>query len=214
MIMEKAEVLRNEILGATLVKNLEKRGFAAYYCATREQALAKALELIPPTDVVAWGGSVSIQEIGLLDAVKKRNAVIDRDAAVTPEERNECLRKALLSDTFLMSCNAMSKDGELVNIDGNGNRIAAFIFGPKQVLVIAGVNKITGSLEEALARARSTAAPINAARFPGVDTPCAKTGVCLNCAKPESLCSQILVTRTCRNAGRVKIIIVGEHLGF
>ena len=115
--MENAEVLRNQLMGETLVKNFEKRGFAAYYCATKEEAVAKALELIPEEDIVSWGGSVTLKEVGLLDAIKKRNPVIDRDLAETPEEKTELMRNALLCDTFLMSSNAISKDGQLVNIE-------------------------------------------------------------------------------------------------
>ena len=212
--MEQAEVLRNKLLGETLIKKLTKRGFGAYYCATKEEALAKALELIPETDVVAWGGSVSCKEIGLLEAVKKRNPVIDREIAETPEEKQELMRNALLCDTFLMSSNAISKDGQLVNIDGNGNRVAAMIFGPKQVIMICGMNKVVGTLEAALDRARSVAGTINASRFAGLDTPCAKLGVCADCAKPESICSQVVISRTCRVPGRIKVVLVGESLGF
>ena len=212
--MEQAEVLRNQLLGETLVKNLTKRGFGAYYCATKEEAVAKALELIPETDIVSWGGSVTIKEVGLLEAIKKRNPVIDRDLADTPEEKMELMRNSLLCDTFLMSSNAISKDGELVNIDGNGNRVAAMIFGPKQVVMVVGMNKVAGSLEGAIDRARHVAAPINAARFAGLGTPCAKLGICADCAVATSICSQVLITRTCRVPERIKVIIVGEHLGF
>lgn len=212
--MEQAEVLRNQLLGETLVKNLTKRGFGAYYCATKEEAVAKALELIPETDIVSWGGSVTIKEVGLLEAIKKRNPVIDRDLADTPEEKMELMRNSLLCDTFLMSSNAISKDGQLVNIDGNGNRIAALIFGPKQVVIVAGVNKVAGTLEGAMDRARNVAAPINASRFAGLPTPCAKLGICADCAAATSICSQVLITRTCRVPERIKVILVGEHLGF
>ena len=212
--MEQAEVLRNQVLGETLVKNLTKRGMGAYYCATKEEALAKALELIPEEDVVAWGGSVSIKEIGLLDAVKKRNPVIDRELADTPEEKAELMRNALLCDTYLMSSNAISKDGELVNIDGNGNRVAAMIFGPKQVIMVVGMNKIAGTLEGAIDRARHVAAPINASRFAGLGTPCAKLGTCANCLSPDSICCQMVITRISRVKERIKIILVGENLGF
>lgn len=212
--MEQAEVLRNKLLGETLVKNLTKRGMGAYYCATKEEALAKALELIPETDVVSWGGSVSVKDIGLLAAIKKRNPVIDRDLADTPEEKMELMRNALLCDTFLMSSNAISKDGQLVNIDGNGNRVAALIFGPKQVIMIVGMNKITGTLEGAIDRARHVAAPINAARFPGLSTPCAKLGTCADCIAPDAVCCQVVITRVSRIKERIKVILVGENLGF
>ena len=205
---------RNELLGKSVIKNLAKRNMEGYYCATKEEALAKALELIPETDVVAWGGSVTIDEIGLLAAVKARNPVIDRDTAATMEEKVELMRKGLTCDTFLMSTNAMSEDGILVNIDGNGNRVASLIFGPKQVVIIAGVNKIAKDLDSAIARVRSNAAPINAQRFAGISTPCAKTGVCYSCNAPDCMCCQVVVTRHSRQAGRIKIILVGENLGF
>ena len=205
---------RNELLGKAVIANLAKRNMEGYYCATKEEALQKALELIPETDVVTWGGSVSIDEIGLLAAVKARNPVIDRDTASTMEEKVEMMRKGLTCDTFLMSTNAMSEDGILVNIDGNGNRVASLIFGPKQVIIIAGVNKIAKDLDSAIARARGTAAPVNAQRFAGISVPCAKTGVCANCNAPDCMCCQVVVTRHSRQAGRIKIILVGENLGF
>ena len=205
---------RNELLGKAVIANLAKRNMEGYYCATKEEALQKALELIPATDVVTWGGSVSIDEIGLLAAVKERNPVIDRDTAATMEEKVEMMRKGLTCDTFLMSTNAMSEDGILVNIDGNGNRVASLIFGPKQVVIIAGVNKITKDLDSAIARARGTAAPVNAQRFAGIRVPCAATGVCANCNSPDCMCCQVVVTRHSRQAGRIKIILVGESLGF
>jgi hypothetical protein len=212
--MEKAEVLRNQLLGDTLVKNLTRRGFGAYYCATKAEALAKALELIPATDVVAWGGSVTIDQLGLKQALIERNPVINRDLAKTPEEKLAMMRQALSCDTFIMSTNALSRDGQLVNIDGMGNRLAALIFGPKQVVVIAGVNKVAGTLEGAIDRVRSVAAPINAARFEGLDTPCAKTGTCGDCIASGCICSQMVITRTSKVKERIKVIIVGENLGF
>ena len=205
---------RNELLGKAVIANLAKRNMEGYYCATKEEALQKALELIPETDVVTWGGSVSIDEIGLLAAVKARNPVIDRDTASTMEEKVEMMRKGLTCDTFLMSTNALSEDGILVNIDGNGNRVASLIFGPKQVVIIAGVNKIAKDLDSAIARARGTAAPVNAQRFAGISVPCVKTGVCANCNAPDCMCCQVVVTRHSRQAGRIKIILVGENLGF
>ncbi len=212
--MQQAEALRNAALGAALVKKLQMRGFDAYYCPDKEEAVAQALALIPATDVVSWGGSVTIGEVGLLAAVKKRNPVIDRDTAKTPEEKQELMHKALLCDTFLLSSNAITSDGQLVNIDGNGNRVAALIYGPKQVLVVAGLNKVAGSLEAAMDRARNVAAPINAQRFPGLGTPCYKTGSCANCVSADCICSQIVITRTSRVKGRIKVILVGEQLGF
>ena len=204
---------RNALLGATLVKKLQARAFDAYYCATKEEALTKALELIPKDDVISWGGSASIAEIGLLDYVRKNFRCIDRDMAKTPEERMEIMRQGLLCDTFLMSTNAMTVNGELVNIDGNGNRCAAMIYGPKQVLVIAGLNKVTGNLQSAIDRAHATAASINVQRF-GAKTPCCLTGVCADCNCNDTICNYIVVTRRSKPAHKIKVILVGEDIGF
>ena len=200
--------------GQTLVKNLRKRHFDAYYCETSEEALEKALSLIPEGERVGWGGATSAEQIGLLKALRTGPYhAIDRDTAASPEERTEMMRRCLLSDTFVTGANAISLEGELVNIDGMGNRVAAIVYGPKKVLVIAGVNKITDTLEDALTRARTVAAPINKQRF-GTDTPCAVTGSCADCLSEGCICNQILITRNCRPGGRIQVIIVGEELGF
>ena len=175
--------------------------------------MSKALELIPENDVVAWGGSVSIKEIGLLDAVKRRNPVIDRELADTPEEKMELMRNSLLCDTFLMSSNAISKDGQLVNIDGNGNRVAAMIFGPKQVVMVVGMNKVEPDLQSAIQRVHAKAAPPNALRL-GLKTPCALTGSCADCLSPDCICAHTIITRYNRIKGRIKVILIGENLGY
>lgn len=201
--------------GQVLVKNLKSRHFEAYYCVDREEALAKALELIPEGSVVGWGGATSAEQIGLVDAVKSGNyTVIDRDSAKSPDERNELMRQCLLTDVFLSGANALSLDGQMVNVDGNGNRVAAIVYGPKSVIVVAGMNKVTDTLEEAMRRAREVAAPINKQRFPNAPTPCLVTGSCADCKSEGSICNQILITRSCRPFGRIKFIIVGEELGF
>lgn len=212
--MLEAEAKRNELLGKRLVENLKKRNMDAYYCATKDEALAKALELIPDGDVVSWGGSESLNQIGLIEAVKKRNKVIDRATAATVEEKQELMRQALLCDTYLMSSNAVSQDGQLVNIDGNGNRCAALIYGPKSVVMIVGMNKVAADLDTAMSRARNTAAPANVQHFPGIKTPCAVTGVCANCMSPETICCQFVITRFSRVPGRIKVVLVGESLGL
>ena len=198
----------------TLVKNLQKRHFGACYCETGEEALKKALELIPEGETVGWGGATSAEEIGLLQALRTGPyQVIDRDTAKSPEERTEKMRACLLSDWFIAGANALCLEGEMVNIDGMGNRVAALVYGPKNVLIIAGVNKITDTLEDALTRARTVAAPVNKQRF-GNDTPCTATGSCADCLSAGCICNQILITRNCRPAGRIQFIIVGEELGF
>lgn len=199
--------------GPKVAENFNKRGFEAYYCPTKEDALAKAISLIPEDHVVSWGGSVSINDIGLRPYVLEHRQVIDRDTAKTPEERQELLRKALLCDTYIMGTNAATEDGQLYNIDGTGNRVAALIFGPKQVIVIVGMNKVEPTLETAISRARTVASPMNMQRF-SKKTPCAVTGMCADCLSPDSICNQMVRTRRCAPAGRIKVILVGENVGF
>ena len=200
--------------GKLLVKNLQSRHFDAYYCANKEEALSKALELIPKGASVGWGGTMTCQQIGLIDAVRGGDyRAIDRDACTTPEEREQAQRDALFSDVFLLSANAMSMDGQMVSIDGMGNRVAAIVYGPKTVLVVAGMNKVTDTLEDAIHRARTVAAPMNQQRF-GLPNPCTVTGSCANCKSETCICNQILITRNCRPAGRIKFILVGEDLGM
>lgn len=200
--------------GQLLVKNLRSRKFDAYYCATREDALDKALELIPKGATVGWGGATSADQIGLLAVLRTGDyREIDRDKATTPEARNQAMRDCLLTEVFITGANALSIDGQMVNIDGNGNRVAAIVYGPKSVIVIAGMNKVMDTVEDAVTRARTVAAPMNKQRF-AAETPCMVTGTCADCKADGCICNQILVTRNCRPAGRIKIIVVGEELGF
>lgn len=202
-------------LGASVVKALEGRNFEAYYCDTKEEAAELALSLIPEGSSISWGGSVSVDETGIKDKLQAGNyTLLDRDTVDTPEEKTEMMRRGLTCDVFLTGTNALSEDGQLVNIDGTGNRVASMSFGPRSVIVLAGVNKIVQTVEDAYARARGTAAPINAQRFPGMKTPCAVNGTCGNCKSPDCICSYIVTTRMCRPAKRIKVIVVGESLGF
>lgn len=206
--------MRNEVLANRVVKNLESRNMEAYFVKTKEEALKKALELIPEGSSISWGGTASAKEIGLLDAVHERNyEVYDREEAQTPELKNEIAHKALDCDFFIGSTNALAENGVMINIDGNANRVAAFAFGPKNVLLIVGMNKVVKSEEDAMSRARNEAAPINAQRF-GLDTPCSKNGMCYDCKSPDCICCQILITRYSRVAKRIKVILVDENLGF
>lgn len=206
--------MRNEVLANRVVKNLESRNMEAYFVKTKEEALKKALKLIPEGSSISWGGTASAKEIGLLDAVHEGNyEVYDREEAQTPELKNEIAHKALDCDFFIGSTNALAENGVMVNIDGNANRVAAFAFGPKNVLLIVGMNKVVKSEEDAMSRARNEAAPINAQRF-GLDTPCSKNGMCYDCKSPDCICCQILITRYSRAAKRIKVILVDENLGF
>lgn len=211
--MATPEQIRNDKLGEQLVKALKSRHFDAYYCSTKEEATKQILSLIPAEDVVAWGGSKTMETLGIINSVRNTNKVIDRDTAKTPEEKTEIMRKALLCDTYLCSVNGMSEDGILVNVDGTGNRVAATIYGPKSVIMAVGLNKVAKTEADALSRARNISAPINTQRFE-IDTPCKKTGECANCKSAQSICNFIVTTRLCRPAGRIKIVLVGENLGF
>ena len=200
--------------GEILVKNLKNRHFDAYFCATKEEALAKALELMPEGSSIGWGGSQTCGQIGLLDAIRQGGyRLLDRDTCKTMEEREQIQREAFFADFFLSGANGLSLDGQLVNIDGTGNRVAPVIYGPKNVLIIAGMNKVEDTLEAAINRARTVAAPMNKQRFPN-QTPCEVTGTCGDCKAEGCICNHIAVTRHCRPAGRIKFILVGEDLGM
>ncbi|MBQ3567664.1 MAG: lactate utilization protein [Anaerotignum sp.] len=205
---------RKELLSVTLVKNLEKRHFEAYYCPTAAEAIEKVLSLMPEGSSVSWGGSMTIRDMGLTKAVKEGNYhVIDRDTAANPAEMREMHRQGLLTDFYLTSTNAISEDGVLVNIDGTGNRVAAISFGPNNVIVLASLSKVAQDVDAAIKRVRSYVAPVNSMRFMG-KTPCAVDGTCHNCTSAECICNQVLITRVCRPAGRIKVILIGEELGY
>ena len=157
---------------------------------------------------------MSAQQIGLMDAIRSGNyKALDRETCNTPEERDQMGHTCLGADVFLTGANGLSMDGEMVNIDGTGNRVAAIVYGPKSVLVIAGMKKVVDTLEDAVTRARTVAAPMNQQRF-GLPNPCTTTGTCADCKTQTCICNQILITRNCRPVGRIKFIIVGEELGM
>jgi L-lactate utilization protein LutB len=207
--------IRYNKLGPKLAENLKKRYFEAWYFEDTEDALEKLYALIPAEHTVSWGGSMSIDGEDVQAALEKKGCrLIDRDEAASPEERAELQRQALLADTFLGSANAISESGEIVNIDGMGNRVAAYIYGPKQVVLLVGMNKVAKTLDDAMVRARTVAAPLNVQRFGDRDTPCFKTGACGNCTSPDSICSYITIMRLCKPAGRIKVILTGKDLGL
>jgi len=203
---------RNRLLAETVIKGLKSRNMSGYYAENREEALKIALELIPEGSSVTMGGSMSAQEIGLVQALKDGNYnFIDRNAY---EDKRAAMLAAYDADVFLSSVNAMTSDGILVNIDGNANRVSAIAQGPRKVLFIVGMNKVCGSdLDGAMKRARNVAAPINTQRF-GLSTPCTKTGVCMDCKSPDTICCQFLITRFSRHADRIHVILVNDSLGF
>ena len=205
---------RNEKLGLQLVKSLESRHFEAYYFHTKEEAKKIILSLIPIEHTVAWGGSATMTELGIINYLREaKYNLIDRDNAKTPEEKQELMRQSLLSDTFLSGANAITEDGEIINVDGNGNRVAAITFGPKSVIIACGMNKVVRSVQDAETRARTIAAPINAQRF-DLTTPCVTTGRCSDCKNTQSICSVISRIRLSKPTGRIKVVLIGENLGF
>ena len=201
-------------LANTIIKNMEKKNLEAYYCATSAEAVKKALSLMPEGASITWGGSESIKECGLMDAIQAANyELIDRTDAKTPEEDRIMYSRQVMADFFLMSSNAITIDGELVNIDGRANRVSLLCWGPQNVIVIAGMNKITSDVESAIQRVRDAAAPPNTVRL-NKNTPCAQTGRCGNCYSPDCICSQIVITRRSSTPKRIKVILVGEELGY
>ena len=202
---------RNELLAQKVIKGLASRNMTGYYAASAEEAKKIALDLIPEGSSISMGGGMSVHEIGLVEALKEGSYnFIDRDKA---EDKRAAMLAAYDADFFLSSCNAMTEDGVLVNIDGNANRVSAIAQGPKKVIFIVGMNKVCDDVDGAMKRARNVAAPINSQRF-GLDTPCCKTGSCMNCKSPDTICCQFLITRFSRHEGRIHVILVNDTLGF
>ena len=210
---------RNSKLSQKVVKALQKRHFSAIYCETAAEALDEIKKLVTKEETISWGGSVTLEQTGITKyLIENGYNVINRDSAKTPEEKAQLLRKGLVCDTFLMSSNAISEDGQLVNIDGTGNRVAALCYGSKRVIVVAGMNKVAKTVEDALSRARNIAAPVNMQRINAVmshrETPCSYTGSCADCVSEDSICAQIVTTRLCKPAGKIMVILVNEELGY
>ncbi len=202
---------RNVLLAQTVIKGLGSRNMTGYYAADKQEALKIALSLIPEGSSVTMGGGMSVHEIGLVNALNEGNYdFIDRDAY---EDKRAAMLKAYDTDVFLASANAITQDGVIVNIDGNANRVSAIAQGPRKVILIVGMNKVCDDVDGAMKRARNVAAPINAQRF-GLSTPCTKTGTCMNCKSPDTICCQFLITRFSHHAGRIHVILVNDSLGF
>jgi L-lactate utilization protein LutB len=206
--------LRNERLADRMIKNLKRRNMEAFYCPTAAEAVNKVSELIADGSSVTWGGTMTIRDMGIPKVLKDRGTleVLDRDEIADRDEVVKIYEGAFTADVYLSSANAISEDGVIVNIDGNGNRVAAITWGPKKVIFVIGVNKVAQTVEAALARARSTASPINAARF-DINTPCQVDGVCHNCNSPECICNYVHFLRHSPR-GRHMVVLVGEELGY
>lgn len=203
-----------EIKAKKMVEALKKRGFDAIYSESFEDAKEKVISLIPEGATVALGGSVTLQDMGILEEVKKdKYKYIDRYAPVPWEETLDLYRQGLLADVLLTSTNAITEKGELVNVDCSGNRLAGMIFGPKKVIVVAGVNKIVKDIDAALKRLKEVA-PMNCRRI-GHDTPCRETGECVDCLSPARMCNAIgIICADVKFGGRTTVIIVPDVAGY
>jgi hypothetical protein len=204
----------NKTVAATVIKNLAKRNMEGYYAETREDAVKIALSLMPEGASIGWGGSVTLSECGLMDAIKNgKYELINRDTAKTPEESKAVHTRIFTSDFFLMSTNALTLDGELINVDGRSNRVCYLCYGPENVIIVAGINKLVVDVDAGIKRARNIAAPKNTQRL-AKKTPCAATGRCADCLSPDCICMNTVITRASRVEGRIKVILVGEELGY
>ncbi|MBQ2476485.1 MAG: lactate utilization protein [Desulfovibrio sp.] len=204
-----------EHLAATVIKGLEKRQMEGYYCPDSSSAVAKALELMPQGSSIAWGGSMTLAQVGLMEAIRAGGyEIIDRDLAKTPEEKRQMYARIVGADFFLMSTNAITQRGELINIDGAGNRVASTLYGHKKVWFVVGRNKLAPTYDEALWRARNVASPKNAQRL-GCKTPCAaKADRCYDCKSPERICRGLVVLWEKMNGSDMEVVLVDEDLGY
>jgi len=197
------------------MNNLVKNNMMAFYVESKDEVVDKVAELIKEGETVAVGGSVTLEETGVLEYLRSgRYNFLDRYAdGLSRDQVEEIFRKSFFADTYLTSTNAITEDGELYNVDGNGNRVAAMIYGPKSVIVIAGINKIVKNTDEAIERVRRIAAPANTVRL-NKNTPCTKTGYCVDCRNEDRICCSYTIFRQQRVKDRIKVILVGESLGF
>ncbi len=204
-----------ETQAKTIIRQLEKRRMEGFYCPTREDAVHTAMSLTAADTSVSFGGSMTLAETGILDALRQRNDIrlIDRSLAKTPEEVKQAYRDSFSVHTYFMSTNAITLDGQLVNVDGSGNRVAALIYGPDQVIVVAGMNKVAADTDDAILRVHNIASPPNCIRL-HKHTPCAAAGICTECLGDDCICSQTVITRRSGIVGRIKVLLVGEELGY
>jgi len=197
------------------IKNLTQHGFEATWVADRSSACNEILKRIPPTKTVGIGGSVTLREIGLIDKLnEQRNVLYDHWKPGISKEESLKIRKAQQScDVYLTSANAITLNGEIVNIDGFCNRISAIAFGPGEVIFVAGKNKLVENVSDGFARIKNRVAPMNAKRF-GADTPCVKIGRCVDCDSPQRICRGTLILERRPFGTNMLVMIVMEDLGY
>jgi hypothetical protein len=200
-----------------IIKSMQKRNITGLYFDKSEEAVAAICEMIPEDALVGLGGSETIIETGLVDALRKMKIrLLDRyKNGVTKEDVNRMRREGLLSDVFIASSNAITSDGKIVNQDGIGNRVAAMIFGPQKVILMVGMNKVVKTVEDAVVRIKTVAAPMDAIRVEK-NTPCSKLGFCTdpNCHPPNRICSQLVIIESSLIPDRITVVLIGEDLGY
>ncbi|OEF99879.1 hypothetical protein BHF71_01520 [Vulcanibacillus modesticaldus] len=197
------------------IKNLEKNNMHGYFVQNEEEVLNKIEELMNEGDTVSVGGSMTLFETGVIELLRsgKYNFLDRYQAGLTPEQIKEIYRKTFFADVFLTSSNAITEDGELYNVDGRGNRVAAMIYGPDKVIVVVGINKIVKDLDGAIMRNRRIAAPANTKRLDR-KTPCVKVGYCMDCNSADRICNEYVLIKRQPTAGRIHVIIVNKELGY
>ena len=212
--MDEAKRAAYRSTAQTVIKNLQRRNMEGYYCETAEDAVQLVCDMIPAGDSITSGGSVTFTETGMRAALEAGDwRMLDRSTATTPEEQREMWRDRASADWFFMSANALTVGGELVNIDGNSDRLSLLLHGPEHVVVLVGMNKLVADVDAGFKRIRTTTCPLNAARL-HTNTPCEVAGVCSECHSERCMCCQMVVTRHSRHAGRIKVVLIGENLGY
>ncbi len=205
----------HETMGKKAVEALKKNHFNACYCKDGQEALEKILELVPREAVIGVGGSWTVSELGVVKELEARGHKILNHGkpGLSPEEKIEIRRGQLTSDVFLTGSNAITMDGQLVNVDGFGNRVAAMIFGPGKVIVVAGINKLVSDVEEGLKRIRQIAAPVNNKRL-NTANPCTITGECMDCQGPGRICNATVILNKKPPLTDIHVFLVGKEMGF
>lgn len=213
--MDTNKVWYRELLLERVVENLKKRGFNAFWSETKEDAKNRLLEIVPQTAKVGIGGSITIRELGIIEELEDRgNTIIHHwKTGFTPEEDFQIRREEISTDIFLTSTNALTIDGVIVNTDGVGNRVAGMIFGPRHVILVAGINKIVKDIDDALWRIKNIATPMNAHRL-GLNTPCAKLGYCMSCSSNVSICRVTTIIEYKPSKTDFTVLLVNEELGY
>lgn len=215
MLVKDIKKWYKELEISKVIEALKNKNYDAFYTDTKDDALKLVMGLIPKKATVGLGGSMTVSETGILKALQEGEYTLYNQykPGLTPDESAEIRAKGLTTEYYVTGTNALTLDGQLINLDGVGNRVAAITYGPKKVIIVAGINKIVASVEEGINRVKNYAAVLNSKRL-NLDTPCVKTGKCEDCDVSARICNYLLITQRQRVKGRITVVIVGEELGF